>query len=34
MFSADPDAREAARRTWWQKTKGTFDYAALAALIK
>ncbi len=34
MFSADPQAREAARLAWWQKARSTFDYAALAALLK
>jgi hypothetical protein len=33
-FSVDPDARQAARRAWQQQVKDTFDFAALAALLK
>jgi hypothetical protein len=33
-FAIDPDARVPERRAWQQRTKDTFDYAALAALLK
>ncbi len=33
-FSQDPDPKQTARRAWQQRAKETFDYAALAALIK
>jgi hypothetical protein len=34
MFSLDPNTRNTERRAWQQRVKETFDYAALAALIK
>jgi hypothetical protein len=34
LFSQDPNARNTARRAWQQRVKETFDYAALAALLK
>jgi hypothetical protein len=34
MFSLDPNARNTERRAWQQKVKETFDYAALAALLR
>jgi len=33
-FSVDPDPKNAERRAWQQRVKDTFDYAALAALVK
>ena len=33
-FSYDPDPKQVERRAWQTKVKETFDYAALAALIK
>jgi hypothetical protein len=33
-FSEDPDTKNAERRAWQQRVKDTFDYAALAALVK
>ena len=33
-FSQDPDPRQVERRAWQQRVKETFDYAALAALLK
>jgi hypothetical protein len=34
IFSQDPDPKQVERRAWQQKVKDTFDFAALAALIK
>jgi hypothetical protein len=34
MFSYDPDPRQVERRAWQTRVKETFDFAALAALIK
>jgi len=34
LFSADPDPKNVDRRAWQQRIKDTFDYAALAALLK
>ena len=34
MFSQDPDPKQTVRRAWQQKAKETFDFAALAALLK
>ena len=34
MFSLDPNPRNTERRAWQQKVKETFDYAALAAMLK
>ena len=34
IFSVDPDAKNVERRAWQQRVKDTFDYAALAALLK
>ncbi len=34
IFSEDPDPKQVERRAWQQKVKDTFDFAALAALIK
>ena len=34
MFSEDPDPKQTVRRAWQRKTKETFDFAALAALLK
>jgi hypothetical protein len=34
MFSYDPDPKQVERRAWQLKVKETFDYAALAALLK
>ena len=33
-FSVDPDPKNVERRAWQQRIKDTFDYAALAALLK
>ena len=33
-FSEDPDSKNVERRAWQQRVKDTFDYAALAALVK
>lgn len=33
-FSADPDSRQVERRAWQQRVKETFDFAALALLVK
>jgi hypothetical protein len=33
-FSIDPNTRNVDRRAWQQRVKDTFDYAALAALVK
>ena len=33
-FSEDPDLRLVARRAWQQRVKESFDFAALAALLK
>ena len=33
-FPMDPNAKNTARRAWQQRVKETFDYAALAALLK
>jgi len=33
-FSYDPDPKQVERRAWQARVKGTFDFAALAALIK
>jgi alpha-tubulin suppressor-like RCC1 family protein len=34
MFSLDPNARNTERRAWQQKVKETFDYPALAVLLR
>jgi hypothetical protein len=34
MFSQELDPKQTARKAWNLKTKETFDYAALAALIR
>jgi len=34
IFSVDPDPKNVERRAWQQRIKDTFDYAALAALVK
>ena len=34
IFSVDPDPKNIERRAWQQRVKDTFDYAALAALLK
>jgi hypothetical protein len=34
VFSVDPDPKNVERRAWQQRVKDTFDYAALAALLK
>jgi len=34
LFSLDPNTRNVDRRAWQQRVKDTFDYAALAALLK
>ena len=34
MFSMDPNPRNTERREWQQRVKDTFDYTALAALLK
>jgi hypothetical protein len=34
QFSLDPNTRNVERRAWQQRMKETFDYAALAALLK
>jgi alpha-tubulin suppressor-like RCC1 family protein len=34
LFSMDPNTRNTERRAWQQRVKDTFDYAALAALLK
>jgi hypothetical protein len=34
IFSEDPNTKNVERRAWQQRVKDTFDYAALAALIK
>jgi hypothetical protein len=34
MFSLDPNPRNTERRAWQQRVKETFDYAALAALLR
>ncbi len=33
-FSNDPDPKQIERRAWQQRVKGTFDFAALAALLE
>ena len=33
-FSYDPDPKQVERRAWQTRVKETFDFAALAALIK
>ena len=33
-FSNDPDPKQVERRAWQQRVKDTFDFAALAALLK
>ena len=34
IFSEDPDSKNVERRAWQQRVKETFDYAALAAMVK
>jgi hypothetical protein len=34
LFSEDPNTKHVERRAWQQRVKETFDYAALAALLK
>ena len=33
-FSEDPDPRQVERKAWQARVKQTFDFAALAAMIK